>query len=80
VNICFLSPAEVKRWNLHEQPPARCSRREHSHVDEQRARELCAEGLAELAMIGGAWRLLPTNPKTSWKPRRSGPVRVWQAR
>jgi hypothetical protein len=69
--VCLLKAVEVRRWELHGQAPSRCSRRKHSHVSEEEARQMCSEGSARLSRINGRWCLLPLNAKKAYRPRIS---------
>ena len=69
--VCVLSAVETRRWEYHQQPPAGCERRKHSHITGVEARTMVREGHGLLALIAGRWRVVPINLK-KWVNRTSG--------
>jgi hypothetical protein len=75
--VCLLKMVEVRRWEMHGQPPSECSRKKHTHISDEEARRMSAEGDVELRCIAGRWCAVPINLKRL-RPKMSGGYLVQQ--
>lgn len=76
--VCLLKMVEVRRWEMHGQPPSQCSRKKHTHVSDEQADRMREEGSVEIRSIAGRRCALPLNLKKGYRAKMSGGFMVLQ--